>query len=290
LVKSRHFLLVTMSMQRMLIQEGDAASESADVIDDDVKANLVCPSALSAVLSILCPCAWLCSIRTIQQNEQAAVMAWGQYAGSIMKPGLTIINPCGIELRKASTARTSLDLKDVRCSDAKGNPIIVSGNVIYKIYSVKKAKVDIQNIEQYISEQGPMVLRKVCSLFPFDSSSGPSLRGGGTAGNYVGAVLRKEFQTVLHDSGIEVLKFDLSDIYYAAEIAAAMLQKQQAEAMVEARELIVQSAVDIASSPILRMKAKGHQLSAQGEERILGNLLTVICSDKGVQTTMPLQM
>jgi len=280
----------TPDQQHMLIQEGDSASESADEIDDDVQANLVCPSALSAVLSIVCPCAWLCSIRTIQQNEQAAVMAWGQYAGSITKHGLTIVNPCGIELRVASTARASLDLKDMRCSDAKGNPIIISGNVIYKIYSVKKARVDMQNVEQYISEQGPMVLRKVCSHFPFDSSSGPSLRGGGTADNSVGAVLKKELQTVLHDSGIEVLKFDLTDIYYAAEIAAAMLQKQQAEAMVEARELIVQSAVDIASSAILRMKAKGHQLSAQGEERILGNLLTVICSDKGVHTTMPLQM
>lgn len=267
-----------------MIPKDDEASEAS--VDEDVQANLMCPSALSCCLSCVCPCAWLGGFKTIQQNEHAAVMAWGQYVGSITQPGLTCINPCGIELRVASTARASLNLQDMKCCDAKGNPILVSGNVIYRIYSVKKAMVDMQNVNLYISEQAPMVLRKVCSHFPFDSSTGPSLRGRGTPDNSVGAMLRKELQTILNDSGVEVLKCDLTDISYAPEIAASMLQKQQAEAMVEARELIVQSAVDIACSAIERMKQKGHQLTREGEERILGNLLTVICSDKGAQPTI----
>mmetsp|Transcript_246 Transcript_246/g.711 ORF Transcript_246/g.711 Transcript_246/m.711 type:complete len:273 (-) Transcript_246:222-1040(-) len=266
-------------------QDVDTESE----MDEDTQANLCCPHPLSAALSIIgFPC-WLTSIRTIEQNEQAAVMTWGQYRGSIVEPGLQIINPCGVELRKISTARQTLDIQNLKCTDARGSPIFVSGNVVYRIYSAKKAKVDVKDATKYLHEQSPMVLRRVCAKFPYESSSGPSLRGGrgSMEDHVVGNELRKELQTVVHDAGIEVIKCDLTDLSYAPEIAAAMLQKQQAEAMIEARELVVQSAVDISSAAIRRMREKGHQLTPQGEERIIGNLLTVICGDRGVQTTLP---
>jgi len=263
-------------------------SESAD-LDLDVAANLCCPHPLSCCLSTVCPISWLSSVRTIEQNEQAAVMCWGEYRGSILSPGLQVINPCGIELRKVSTARQTLDIKNLKCTDLKGNPVFVSGNVIYRIYSAKKAAVDVRDAAKYVHEQSPMVLRKVCSKYPYESKDGPSLRGGhGTMYDHaVGNDLRKELQEVVHDAGVEIIKCDLTDLSYAPEIAAAMLQKQQAEAMIEARELVVQSAVDISSAAIKRMREKGHELTPQGEERIIGNLLTVICGDRGVQTTMP---
>jgi len=258
-------------------------------MDEDNQANLCCPHPLSTALSIVCFPAWLTSVRTIDQNEQAAVMCWGEYRGSILHPGLQIVNPCGVELRTVTTARQTLDIQNLKCTDAKGSPILVSGNVVYRIYSVKKARVDVSDATRYLHEQSPMVLRRVCSKYPYESGSGPSLRGGrgSMEDHVVGNELRKELQAVVHDAGIEVMKCDLTDLSYAPEIAAAMLQKQQAEAMIEARELVVQSAVDISSAAIRRMREKGHQLTPQGEERIIGNLLTVICGDRGVQTTLP---
>jgi len=259
-------------------------------MDEDNQANLLCPHPLSATLSILCLPAWLSSIRTIEQNEQAAVMCWGEYRGSILQPGLQIINPCGVELRKVSTARKTLDIQNLKCTDAKGSPIFVSGNIVFRIYSAKKAAVDVQDATRYVHEQAPMVLRKVCAKYPYESTSGPSLRGGGPQtmdDHAVSNELKRELQAVVHDAGIEVFKIDLTDLSYAPEIAAAMLQKQQAEAMIEARELVVQSAVDISSAAIRRMREKGHTLTPQGEERIIGNLLTVICGDRGAQVTLP---
>eukprot|EP00933_Yihiella_yeosuensis_P030766 TRINITY_DN24345_c0_g1_i1.p1 TRINITY_DN24345_c0_g1~~TRINITY_DN24345_c0_g1_i1.p1 ORF type:complete len:307 (+),score=52.58 TRINITY_DN24345_c0_g1_i1:107-922(+) len=258
--------------------------------EDDVQANLLCPSPLSTVLSIT-PCClpfWICSCQTINVNEQAAVISWGEYVGSISTPGLQIVNPVGVEFRKISTAKKALDLKDLKCTDGRGNPVLVSGNAIYRLCSAKKATVDIENVESYISEQAPMVLRRVCACYPYESKTGPSLRGhnGADEDHTVSIQLRKALQETLWDAGAEVLKFDLTDLSYAPEIASSMLQRQQAEAMVEARQMVVQSAVQISSNAINQMKKLGHQISPQGEERIISNLLTVICSDKGAQPTV----
>lgn len=264
-------------------------AESEDEMDIDVQANLCCPHPLSNILSVCCLPAWLTSIRIIEQNEQAAVMCWGEYRGSLLQPGLQIINPCGVELRKISTQKQTHDIQNLKCADSRGSPIFVSGNVVYRVYSAKKATVDVKNAVQYLHQQAPMVLRKVCARYPYESTTGPSLRGGrgSMEDHVVGDQLRIDLQAVVHDAGLEVIKCDLTDLSYAPEIAAAMLQRQQAEAMIEARELVVQSAVDIASAAIKRMKERGHQLTPQGEERIICNLLTVICGDRGVQTTIP---
>lgn len=268
----------------------EGSDESSD--EHDIQANLLCPHPLSCFLS-LTPCCcfgWLCSCTVINQNEHAAVMTWGQYAGSITTPGIQIINPVGVELRKVSVQRKAMDIKDLKCTDAKGNPIFVSGNIIYRIQSAKKATVDIQDVDQYLSDQSSMVLRRVCASFPYESKVGPSLRGhNGTQEDHtVSNHLQTTLQQALVHAGVEVIAFQLTDLSYAPEIASAMLQRQQAEAMVDARQVIVQSAVHIASDAVTRMKQLGHQITPQGEERIIGNLLTVICSDRGAQPIVPL--
>jgi regulator of protease activity HflC (stomatin/prohibitin superfamily) len=260
--------------------------------EHDVQANLLCPHPISCLLSSI-PCiwpVWCCSCKVINQNEHAAVMSWGKYVGSITSPGIQIINPIGVELRKVSTQRKAIDIKDLKCTDGKGNPIFVSGNIIYRITSAKKAMVDIQNVDRYIVEQSPMVLRRICASHPYESQSGPSLRGhnGTDEDHTVSDALRSHLQHALIDAGVEVLQFQLTDLSYAPEIAAAMLQRQQAEAMVEARQVIVQSAVQIASDAISRMKQLGHANSPAGEERIISNILTVICSERGSQPVLPL--
>merc|ERR1719276_825973 len=114
-----------------------------------------------------------------------------------------------------------------------------------------------------------MVLRKVASRHTYDS-----LRT-----DHSGAVeqaLRQELQVSVADAGVEVLKFDLTDLSYAPEIAQAMLVKQQADAMVEARRLVSQAAVSIACDAAESVKARGHGLSEAAEEKLITNLLTVI--------------
>lgn len=266
-----------MSQQALLTPPGQVTMESG--LDEDVQANLCCPSPLSCCLSTICfPC-WLTSCKVIPQNEHAAVLVWGKYVGSITKPGLRLVNPIGTEFRNASTARQTIQMNDLKIVDAKGNPIIVSGNIAYQMYSVKKAKVDVVNSDTYLFQQAPMALRKVASKFTYDT-----LRSD--VSGEVERMLRSTLQQSVVDAGIQVLKFDLTDLSYAPEIAQSMLVKQQAEAMVEARRLVTASAVSIACDAAKQVRTSGYDMSKECEEQLIKNVLTVICSHSGVTPTL----
>jgi len=259
--------------------QAPAQSTMIPQMDADVQADLCCPSPLSCVASTLCFCSWLGSVKTIDQNQHAAVLVWGRYVGSITEPGMKILNPVGTELRLVSTARQIMALQDLKVVDSKGNPIMISGNIAYQIYSVKKARVDVVDYFSFLRQQAAMILRKVASQQSYDE-----LRcdHSGT----VQAALRSTLQTAVADIGIEVLQFDLTDLSYAQEIAQSMLVKQQAEAMIEARRLITASAVSIACDAADQVKQLGHELSKETEEQLIKNVLTVICSHNGVTPTL----
>lgn len=248
-------------------------------LDNDVEANLCCPSPISCCVSAACFCTWLSSIKTVQQNQNAAVMVWGRYVGSVTDPGMKIVNPIGTELRTVSTARQSMMIQELKVVDAKGNPIMISGNIAYQIYSAKKARVDVLCADTYVRQQAPMILRKVASQYSYDD-----LRSDHSG--QVEAALRRTLQQGVADAGVQVLQFDLTDLSYAPEIAQAMLVKQQAEAMIEARRLITASAVTIACDAAKQVKTMGHELSKETEEQLIKNVLTVICSHNGVTPTM----
>eukprot|EP00929_Paragymnodinium_shiwhaense_P003117 TRINITY_DN103513_c0_g1_i1.p1 TRINITY_DN103513_c0_g1~~TRINITY_DN103513_c0_g1_i1.p1 ORF type:complete len:306 (+),score=53.34 TRINITY_DN103513_c0_g1_i1:74-919(+) len=262
----------------------DSDSDEYSFEGDD-PGNICCPDPKSCLLSTVCVPAWLGACKVVNARENAVVLIWGDYAGTITQPGCHCVNPCGTEFRQVSTARQTLDIKDIKCSDSKGNPIFVSGNLAYMVYSAKRACLDVTNVKEYISQQAPMVMRKICSKYPYDSVSGPSLRGH-SGDETVSDDLRRVMQVKASDAGVQILQYEITDLSYAPEIAAAMLQKQQAEAMVEARQVVVQSAVDISSSAIKRMKGLGHSITPAGEERIISSLLTVICGDRGAQPTV----
>jgi len=265
--------------QQMVL--GSPLQENMEVtsLDEDVQANLCCPHALSCLLSTICFPTWLCSIKTIQQNEHAAVLVWGKYVGSVTEPGMTVINPIGTELRKVSTARQTMDVQELKVVDSRGNPIMISGNIAYQVYSVKKSRVDTVDAYSYVHQQAPMSLRKVASRYTYDD-----LRTDQSGA--VEAALRHSIQAAVADAGVKIMKFDLTDLSYAPEIAQSMLVKQQAEAMIEARRLITASAVTIACDAAKQVKSMGHELSQETEEQLIKNVLTVICSHNGVTPTM----
>merc|ERR1712232_1023059 len=195
------------------------------------------------------------------------------------EPGMTIVNPIGTELRKVCTARQTQDIQELKVVDARGNPIMISGNVAYQIYSVKKARVDTMDAYSYVHQQAPMILRKVASRYSYDD-----LRSD-HSGDVQGA-LRSSLQEAVADAGVQIIQFDLTDLSYAPEIAQSMLVKQQAEAMIEARRLITASAVTIACDAAKQVKTLGHELSQETEEQMIKNVLTVICSHNGVTPTV----
>lgn len=251
--------------QRMGHETTGSESEEAllDTLEPDADANLICPDPLSTILSLACCPVWLCSLKMFDQNEQAAVLVWGKYVGSIHEPGIHIVNPCGVELRRISTMRKTLDVRDVNVTDKAGNPVFMSGNVAYRMFSAKKSQIDTTNPELYVRDQAPMVLRKVGSRMSYDD-----LRGEGTSG-----LLQKELQSAVEEAGVEVLKFQLTDLRYSPDIAQAMLGRQQADVQVDSKKKIVMGAAETASSTVSRLKQLGHNFSPENEQRLIHDLL-----------------
>merc|ERR1740121_1258565 len=179
-----------------------------------------------------------------------------------------------------------MELKDIKVVDQRGNPVIISGVITYRNTSAFKACVEVENPWLFIMQQGTTVLKQVASRYPYSANPGqPSLQSE-CAG--ISSELVRVLQEKTTVAGTQVLSFELVDLAYAPEIAQSMLVKQQAEALVDARRLIVGAAVDIVQQAVSQLEAKGSNLSDQAKERITSNLLSVICSHSPASTVIPL--
>lgn len=247
------------------------------------------PCLSKSLFCVCCwnPFAWAGCCNKVDQNEQKAVLYWGRYAGTLAEPGMYCLNPCGRETRTASTKCNTLELKDIKVVDAKGNPVVISGVVTYKIISARKACVDVEKPEYFIRLQATTALKQVASRYPYGAPPGqPSLQ---TECSGISAELARALQEKTDIAGALILSFELVDLSYAPEIAQVMLVRQQAESLVEARRLIVSSAVDMAQQAVAQLEAGGNGLSEQAKERITSTLLAVICSHSAATPTIPLQ-
>jgi regulator of protease activity HflC (stomatin/prohibitin superfamily) len=254
------------------------------VNDTEAGTSLCCPSGLACFMSTVCFCGWCCACTTLNERTESVLLSFGKYTGVLREPGCYCLNPCGISSRMISTARGAIDLISVKVADFKGNPLVVSGVVTYQIVNARKAALEVSNVREYIQTQGLAVMKRIASMFPYEGRDGEqSLKT--EQGN-----LRKQMCTLLQErvepAGVQVLNFELTDLAYAPEIAQAMLIRQQAEAMVDARKIIVQGAVTIAMGAIQGLQEKGVKLSKEEEARMVSNLLVVICGDAKVQPTV----
>jgi len=179
-----------------------------------------------------------------------------------------------------STRTRTIDIKKTTVVDKNGNPIIVSGVVTYRIVDTIKAAFDIENLDDYMNRQAMATLKKVCSKYPYESKDGVSLQ---TEANQVS----KEMVTFLQEKakicGAKVLSYELADLQYAPEIAQGMLVRQQAQALLNARKVVVDGAVGIVTSAVLRLGESGINLDTREQSRLVSNLLAVICGDAKVQ-------
>ena len=270
---------------------GEAASNSKVVLESDPPSNetgnLCCPTMLSCCLSCFCPFVWCGSCRTLNEKEAALVMTWGKFTSVIKKPGLFCFNPCGVTFQVVSTKQRTTDLPGVKLLDLKGNPVIVSGVVFWQIEGVKAASLNVENVYQYVNTTALATLKQVVSKYPYeDDEGGHSLKTEAAA---LGAELQATLQQRLAHAGVRVIAFNMTDLSYAPEIAQAMLVRQQAEAMVKARKLIVKGAVDISEGAIQQLEDKGVKMQESEKTKIVTNLLTVICGESGAQPTVQLQ-
>ena len=171
------------------------------------------------------------------------------------------------------------ELSSVKCADSAGNSLVVSGVITYRVVDAARAVLDMgPQIEQYVHVQGQAVLKRVSSRYRYITYDGsPSLI---TEQAHLGEMLRAELQVMVDVAGVAVESFMLSDLAYAKEIAAQMLVRQQAQATIDARKMIVSGAVGIACDALAELQERGKPVGAADQGKFVSNLVMVICAEK----------
>ena len=236
-------------------------------------------------------------LKVINPNEAAVYVLFGKYYGTIAKPGFFFINPfCSMANptvppydwtswtapnRKVSLKAITLSNERQKINDREGNPIEIGVVVIWKVINATKAVFEVDNYNSYVSIQSDAAIRNVSRQYPYDISEDgeeTSLRGSSSK---VAEELRAELQNRVEFAGIEIIETRIAHLAYAPEIAAAMLQRQQAKAVIDAKQKIVEGAVGMVEMA-LRKLSEGNIVDLDDERKaaMVSNLLVVLCGNR----------
>jgi regulator of protease activity HflC (stomatin/prohibitin superfamily) len=243
---------------------------------------------LTLVLSIfLFPITLLASWLVVHPQEEVVVLEWGKFSKLVRSPGLSWVNVWGRKIIKISTKQQALEVHRTIVADGNGNPIVVAAVVTFRFVDSKKAALDVQDASSFVKTQAMAVLKQVASRYPYESATHQTSLKSETG--VIAKEMRDILQAKVEIAGADVASFELSDLSYAPEIAQAMLVRQQAQALVDARKVIVDGAVQIVHHAVELLGEKGHKLPTGEEARLVSNLLTVICGESHVQPTYSIQ-
>lgn len=217
-------------------------------------------------------------------NEAKVLTLFGQYVGTVKTDGFFWVNPLTIK-RKVSLKARNLNGHQIKVNDKLGNPIEIAAVVVWQIKETAKATFAVEDYLQYVSIQSEAAVRHLANIFPYDNFEDEeatiTLKDGAEK---VSSLLEAELSERLSRAGIEVVEARISHLAYAQEIASAMLQRQQATAVIAARKLIVEGAVGMVEMALDRLSEKNIvELDEERKAAMVSNLLVVLCGDRNVQ-------
>ncbi|NEW08465.1 SPFH domain-containing protein [Paenibacillus sp. SYP-B3998] len=236
--------------------------------------ELIVPGVILIVLGFV----FISVITAVQPNEASVITFFGSYLGTIRKSGLWLIVPFSSR-RKISLRIRNFNSVKLKVNDVEGNPIEIAAVVVFKVVDTYKALFDVDSYEKFVEIQSETALRHVASKYPYDryEGEGYSLRGNA---DEVASELSIELQHRLAVAGVEVIESRLTHLAYSTEIASSMLQRQQASAILAARQTIVEGAVGMVQMAIAKLEAEGLQLDEEKKAAMINNLLVAIVSDR----------
>ncbi len=243
-------------------------------------AAMVLAEALLLVLGIF----MLAGLYMLQPNEGAILTLFGQYIGTDRAEGLRWANPF-YRKRHISLRARNLNAPTLKVNDKRGNPVEISAVVVWRVRDTALAVFEVDDFENYVKVQAEAAIRHLATQFAYDE--GEDLAPGETtlrAGNAAVVALKTELQERFADAGVAVEDAKLSHLAYAPEIAQVMLRRQQAEAIIGARQKIVLGAVSMVESALKGLSER--EIVVLDDERkaaMVSNLLVVLCSDKDAQ-------
>jgi regulator of protease activity HflC (stomatin/prohibitin superfamily) len=227
----------------------------------------------------------LIGLFTVSPNEAKVLQLFGNYMGTVREPGLRWVNPFftkrGISLRVRN-----FESERLKVNDLAGNPIEIAAVVVWRVVDSAEALFHVDNYDNFVHVQSESALRNMALSYPYDAHvEGETSLRSHTA--EVAAHLKTEIQERLMQAGVEVMEARISHLAYAPEIAQAMLQRQQASAVIAARQKIVEGAVGMVE---MALQMLSHQniveLDNDKKAEMVSNLLVVLCSERGTQPTV----
>ena len=217
------------------------------------------------------------AIRVVSPGATAVLQFFGRYVGTVRSSGLQMTLPL-VTSRKVSVRVRNFETNELKVNDADGNPVNIAAIIVWQVADTAKATFAVERYDDFIRVQAESALRHVASTHPYDNAAPgqESLRG---STDLVAAELAAEVAARVSIAGLEVVEARISSLAYAPEIAHAMLQRQQASAVIAAREKIVEGAVSMVQGALRQLEAD--EIVAMDEERkaaMVSNLLVVLCS------------
>lgn len=247
----------------------------------------------------------MAGLHVVNPNEALVLTLFGKYYGTLKKPGFYYTNPfcigvnsaekkpvvlngkaVAVDNKKISTKLRTFNNEKQKVNDVLGNPVIIGSVVIWRVVNPTKAALNVENYLSYLSTQCDSTIRNIARLYPYDDveedeTGEKTLRG---SSQEIADSMKVELQQRVEEAGLEIKEVRINNLAYAEEIAAAMLQRQQATAIIAARKKIVEGAVSMVKMAIDELGAE--EIVVLDEERkaaMVSNLLVVLCGNKDAQ-------
>jgi regulator of protease activity HflC (stomatin/prohibitin superfamily) len=221
----------------------------------------------------------------VAPNEGQVLQLFGKYAGTVRAEGLRWTNPFYTK-RRISLRVRNFESGKLKVNDSDGNPIEIGAVVVWQVLDTAEAVFCVDDYENYVHIQSESALRQMAQSYPYDAHDDgqPSLR---SHGDVINSHLRDEIQTRLGKAGVQVVEARISHLAYAQEIAQAMLQRQQAGAIIAARTKIVEGAVSMVEMALDQLSQRGVvELDEERKAAMVSNLLVVLCGERGTQPVL----
>lgn len=237
---------------------------------------------ISMILAIVVDIVCWAGLTVVNPNEAKVVQLFGVYKGSIKQQGLWWVNPL-TSRRTVSLRIRNFESSRLKVNDHDGNPIEIAAVVVWRVVETAEAVFQVDDYENFVHVQSESAVRNLATTYPYDAHLEGQLSLRMSAGD-IAHRLREEIQDRLAKAGVEVIEARISHLAYAPEIANAMLRRQQASAIIAARQKIVEGAVGMVEMALEQLSAKQVvQLDEERKATMVSNLLVVLCSDRDAQ-------
>lgn len=296
----------------LLLIAGSGAGVAGSVIGGmEENGALIGISITVCVILVILGVILLCGLKVLNPNEAYVLTLFGNYYGTIKKEGFFWVNPfcsainptvkavpvatgsvegrittAGVSAggKKVSLRMMTLDNKKQKVNDLLGNPVEIGAVVIWRVVDPTKAVINVENYKNYLSIQCDAIIRNTARQYPYDTNEGgdeKSLRG---SSQEIADIMSQELQKKTEDAGIQIEEVRITHLAYAPEIASAMLQRQQAAAIIDARQRIVEGAVGMVEMALHKLNENDIvDLDEERKAAMVSNLLVVLCGNKEAQ-------